>query len=301
MKKILALPFLAIATMVSQAVAQGGDCKDGSLFQFCQWATGCNKIENQYSNIGIPCETLVANCKTDGALYTGASVPTAIANAPYGEGENCGALGLTKAAGGNEACGYDCYWGVDGGCWEIKTNPTGANGGAITTTCEAAIAACDKDGVIYALGNNCTGTPIGGIPSCNQWCKWPAPTGCIEIKPDPTGQYNGGVPVPDCATAISNCSANGSLFDTQAACNTTSIDNKYTASPLMAASFGRSLLIFSPRGATISLYDMSGAKVYSGKVPEGDRVFGLEKVASGSYYAIIQAGSDSKKIPVILK
>jgi hypothetical protein len=61
------------------------------------------------------------------------------------------------------------------------------------------------------------------------------------------------------------------------------------------------LHISSVKDATVSLYDMNGAKVYSGKVSAGNRVFSLEKVSSGSYYAIVQSGSDSKKVPVILK
>jgi len=284
MKKILALPFLAIATMVSQTWAAYTVC-EGQYAGYCLW-TGepCSAIaiDPGASWSKATCEEAYNNCKNNGAMYSDATCTQAVGTPPI-------------------ACNYDCNWGA-GGCWPIKTDPTGANG-AITTTCEAAIAACDKDGVRYSSSDGtCTGSVSGGIQSCNQWCKWPAPTGCIEIKPDPTGQYNDGVPVPDCATAISNCSANGSLFDTQAACNSsTSVNNIPAGQPLMAAPFGRSLHIFSPRGATISLYDMSGAKVYSGKVPEGDRVFGLEKLASGSYYAIVQAGSDSKKIPVILK
>jgi len=70
---------------------------------------------------------------------------------------------------------------------------------------------------------------------------------------------------------------------------------------LLVATYGRSLHISSAKGAIVSLYDMSGVKVYSGKVRAGNSVFGLEKVASGSYYAIVQSGSESKKIPVILK
>jgi hypothetical protein len=47
---------------------------------------------------------------------------------------------------------------------------------------------------------------------------------------------------------------------------------------------------------------MNGVKVYSGKaLASKTSILGLEKISSGSYYAIVQSGSDSKKIPVILK
>jgi hypothetical protein len=64
--------------------------------------------------------------------------------------------------------------------------------------------------------------------------------------------------------------------------------------------FGRSLHISSAKDATVSLYGISGAKVYSGKVLAGNSVFSLEKVPSGSYYAIVRSGSDSKlvKLPI---
>jgi hypothetical protein len=288
MKKVFILPLFAIAALVSQAEAAYSVCT-GAYAGSCKWGSECSAIAidpgADWSK--SDCEEAYNNCKNNGELFS----DDACAN---------------KVAGGAEACGYFCQWNAD--CWEIKTNPNGANNEPVTTTCEEAIAKCDKDGQRWTAapsggpgeGKQCGGTMIGGNESCGSYCKWP--TGCVEIKTDKTGENNEGTPVLSCADAISNCDTNGERYS-NASCSGTPLPifKPIPGMALTVAPFGRSLHIASPKDATISLYDMSGAKVYSGKVRAGNSVFSLEKVSSGSYYAIVQSGSASKKVPVILK
>jgi len=276
MKKIFALSLFAMAAFVSQAWAQSHCCWEGNSYNdnkgYCGPVTPGGPDDK---------EGTAAYCEANyGTLMNGCS------SCDVGTGDKDDA----------QTCDGYCKW--DTGCTSIKTDP-GGNYGTATSTCSDAIANCDANGLRYDNAT-CSGTPIGGVQSCNQWCKWP--TGCVEIKPDPSGQY--GDPVPDCPTAISNCETNGQIFSSQSACESSSTPTiKFTpaSQALIVAPYGRSLHISSARDAMVSLYDMSGAKVYSGRVRAGNSVFSLERVASGSYYAVVQAGSSSKKVPVILK
>jgi len=262
-----------MAALVSQVWAQSHCCWEGNSYNDNKGY--CGPVSSTGTGEGT-----AAHCtENSGTLVNGCS--------------GCNVGNGTKDD--SESCGSYCKW--DTGCTAIKTDPEGKYG-TVTSTCEAAIANCNSNGLRFDNAT-CSGTPIGGIESCNQWCKWP--TGCVEIKPDPTGQY--GDPTPDCATAVSNCEANGQIFSSQSACNSdTDPILKFPASQaLLVAPYGRSLHISSVKDASISLYDMSGAKVYSGRVRAGNSVFGLEKVPSGSYYAIVQSGSNYKKVAVVLK
>ncbi len=295
MKKVLTLSLFAIAALVSGAWAQE-HCKEGGQLAFCQWSTGCYTINNQYEpNIGKQCSDLLTSCKNDGVLFTGASVPSALQSAPYGEGADCAALGLTKAAGGNEKCGYYCLW--DTGCKEIATDINGING-PVVATCIEAIANCDKDGARFSDAS-CSGSQVGGAERCNKWCKWTETGECKAIVPDPSGQY--GPATANCAAAEENCNAGGSIFTSSNCGGSTPILKFPNSQALIVAPYGRSLHISSARDAMVSLYDMNGARVYSGRVRAGNSVFSLEKVASGSYYAIVQSGSNYKKVAVVLK
>jgi len=206
MKKNLFLPFLTVAALVSQAWADTWTACPAPNNGYCKWNntnTGCSQIssctggatDSDCAKNDKPCADMYKNC---------------LDNSPSNSVYSDAACTTVKEEGSIKACGDWCDWGT-GGCYEIKTNPTGANNSATTTTCDEAKAACDKDGVRWS-GASCTGTQLGGV-RCNKWCKWP--TGCTEIKPDPTGT----TPTTTCEQAIANCSTNGKLFDTQAACN----------------------------------------------------------------------------------
>jgi len=289
MKKISVMSLFVMAALVSQAIAE--HCKEGGQLAFCQWSTGCFTINNDYApNIGAQCSALITACKSGGELYTGATVPSELQQGPgYGEGVNCASTGLTKAAGGNEKCGFYCKW--DTGCLEIVTDING-DYGDIVTNCTDAIANCDRDGERYS-NNTCTGTPVTGPGG--PFCYWPpsADNGNTCY----CGKVDGGP-----ATAA-NCEADfGEIVQSCTGyCSTPIIKFTPASKAFIVAPYGRSLHISSPKEATISLYDMNGAKVYSGKVRAGNTVFSLEKVGSGSYYAVVQSGSDAKKVPVILK
>jgi hypothetical protein len=287
MKKILALSLFAMAVLVSQTWAAYSVCT-GSTAGWCKWGTECSAIgiDPGASWSKDNCQEAYDNCVTNGELYSDEGCKTQI--------------------GGTTACGYWCQWGAD--CWQIKTDPTGANGDK-TTTCDQAIAKCDADGQRWSAapaggegkGTTCGGTLVAGDESCGKYCLWP--TGCVEIKTDKSGQYHDGVPVTSCSDALESCSANGQMFDNSSCSGSPDPILKFTpaSQALLVAPYGRSLHISSIKDATISLYDMSGARVYNGRVRAGNSVFSLEKVAAGSYYAIVQSGSDVKKIPVILK
>jgi len=293
MKKVLALPLLAMAAFVSQA--WGESCKVDGKITGCQYGTGCFELTTEYSSAPgcdageCTCDVLLEACGKDGAVYTFGSRPSIWASKPYGEGEKCGSNGGTAAAGSNEACGYYCKW--DTGCYEIKTDIRGDNG-SVVLTCTDAIANCDKDATRYD-NSSCSGTAIGGTDCGNVYCKWE--TGCVKILPDAESGTT------TCQEAIDNCKQYGEYFTSPGCSGSSPIIKSAHSVALVVAPYGRSLHISSIREATVSLYDMSGVKVYSGKVRAGNSVFGLEKVASGSYYAVVQAGSESKKIPVILK
>ncbi|MDR3001746.1 MAG: T9SS type A sorting domain-containing protein [Fibromonadaceae bacterium] len=118
-KKFLSALFLA--GFVSLAWAQGENCQYNGVQAYCQWGTGCFTINNIYANEGIPCATLIADCISDGMLYTG--VPSSALNTGnnHGEGVNCGAAGGTWQAGNNPnrtslGC---CKWDVETQCWDI--------------------------------------------------------------------------------------------------------------------------------------------------------------------------------------
>jgi len=298
MKKALMLPLFAVAALVSQAWAEV--CTGPSGANACEIGGGCYKYSTEYSNSEGVCEVgsctcaqLVENCSTNGVWYSGV---TGLDAAPYGEGWKCSEHGGTKVGGGNEPCGFYCKWAT--GCKEIKTDINGVNNPSPILTCTAAIAACDADASRYS-NPSCTGDPVGGNNKTS--------LGCCKFATDPTGKcwdvYE--------AEKVTDCSGGENQFwpgacpDGQGTCPggapPTLIKFTPASLALVVAPFGRSLHISSAKDASVSLYDMSGAKVYSGKVRAGNSVFSLERVASGSYYAIVQSGSDSKKVPVVLK
>jgi len=82
-----------------------GHCKINGQLAFCGYAPygdgagGCYKIENQYSNIGTPCDELIDACKANsGTVYTGTSSPPVLDSSPFGDGESCTALGFAPTS-----------------------------------------------------------------------------------------------------------------------------------------------------------------------------------------------------------
>jgi len=150
----------------------------------------------------------------------------------------------------------------------------------------------------WGAGADCAangGTKYGaGAEKCD-FCQYPGDGGCHQIWAG--GEYSSGA---NCTEAKAKCTDDYGTVVTS--CGSSPILKFTPASlALTVAQSGRSLHISSAKEATVSLYDMSGAKVYSGKVRAGSSVFSLEKVAVGSYYAVVQSGSDAKKVSVVLK
>ena len=167
---------------------------------YCQWGPDCWEIKTDPTGAnGTPstdCVTAIANCDRDGAgRWT----------EPPATGEGPGQCGGTMV-GGIQACGSYCKW--DDGCYEIKPDPTGEHGN-VTTNCEEAIAACDRDGARFS-NSACTGTQIGGDEACGAYCLWDG-TDCVEIKTDKEELYNP-APVTSCVEALANCNANGAMY-----------------------------------------------------------------------------------------
>jgi len=280
MKKILALPLFAMAVLVSQASGKvmclytSGDCWPGPTAAECNESWGWVFNDGKEGK-GTFCE---------GGTYDKSSTTNRKDQDP------------PSASGGTPTSKGCCRFAASAkfpDCYDVYTTTeesdcqTGSN-----TFWSSACPGSD--------GECPTGTPTydGGSKSSLGCCKW------ANTETNPNGKcwdvYDSDE-VDDCKTG-DNQFWSGKCPDGNGGCPSGTPILKYAHSvALIVAPYGRSLHISSIREATVSLYDMSGVKVYSGKVRAGNSVFGLEKVASGSYYAIVQAGSESKKIPVILK
>jgi hypothetical protein len=263
MKKVLLVPLFTIAALASHT-----------------WAQFCCYEANSYNNNEGYCG-VVASCGDGGTLMS------SCASCNVGTG--------TKDEG--QSCGSYCKW--DTGCVEIKTDPGGLYGPAITS-CDAAISNCDANGLRYS-SSGCTGTPIGGVESCNAYCKWD--TGCVEIKPDPTGQY--GTATADCAAAISNCQSNGQYF-TNSSCSGGGGDinpilSGTTVTNLTVLAQSGSLHISSLKDAKVSLFNMAGKQVFSQNVSAGYNTLSLSNQKQGIYFAVVSSGSSKQTVRVVLK
>ena len=278
MKRILALSLLAIAALVSQTWAE---CNVGT-----NGTTGCCRWDNN-----------PANCWGIGGQYDDSKTNKDCTDKSGQVVSSCNA-DLKTALG----C---CNWNTEGEkCWTIFSgvDPLDGKDGAEKVT------ACSGGTNRYWSGIACPTTPSGACPTsaptydgknpANGFCCWVGNSyneykgACEPIVT--TGELTlayctekSGVQVSSCGS----CDINGTPI----------IKFTPASQALIVAPYGRSLHISSVRDAMVSLYDMSGAKVYSGRVRAGNSVFSLEKVASGSYYAVVQSGSDAKKVPVILK
>ncbi|MCL1957439.1 MAG: T9SS type A sorting domain-containing protein [Fibromonadales bacterium] len=296
MKKILALSLFAMAAFVSQA--WGETCVGPNGSNACEIGGGCYKFSTEYSGVTGVCEVpnctcvqLVKNCTDNGSWYSGV---TGLDQEPYGKGWKCSEHEGTWQAGKdpNRVSTGCCKFAADvtGKCWD---------------TWSATEASDCQTGSNTFWSSKCPdtqGTCPTGSPTYDGGSK--TSLGCCKFAADPTGKcwdVFEAEAAADCQTG-DNQFWSGKCPDGAGTCpGGTPILKFPTSQALLVAPYGRSLHISSARDAMVSLYDMSGAKVYSGKVRAGNSVFSLEKVPSGSYYAVVQSGSDSKKLSVILK
>jgi len=305
MKKILVLSLFAMAALVSQAWA--GVCTGTGSSTACEFDTGCYEMTSEYSSVpgkceagSCSCDQILKNCNDNGALYSGVS---GWAAPDWGAGWKCKDHGGTYQGGKldpNKTALGCCKWETETNCYTIWSgkDSDGKDGADQVTDCNGGLNVF-WNGACPAGGACPGGTPVyDGQHPANGYCCWEGNEynngvgACVPIGGETTISYcteNSGSQVADCG----GCNINGG--------GSPVIKFTPASQALIVAPYGRSLHISSIKDATISLYDMSGAKVYSGKVRAGNSVFSLEKVASGSYYAIVQSGSDAKKVPVILK
>ncbi|MDR2593899.1 MAG: T9SS type A sorting domain-containing protein [Fibromonadaceae bacterium] len=280
MKKVLVLSLFAMAVLVSEALAAA--CTSGGSGLLCNWGDGkCWGIKStDNSGTEVGCATQVANCESGGKLYKGAESSDGSCS---GKTEfTCG--GCDLGAGASVYCDYGpLLANGTGGCWEKAASEGCGNGGTEVTKQQ-----CDDR-------NN------AGVNLNAKLCYW-------EGDGTAANQCYCGL-VQGAEATETNCTAEYGVIVTNCDgyCGASPPDPnpilKFTpaSQALLVAPYGRSLHISSIKDATISLYDMSGARVYSGRVRAGNSVFGLEKVPAGSYYAIVQSGSNYKKVAVVLK
>jgi len=246
MKKILALPLFAMAVLVSQAGAKmmclydDGGCWPDTKGTGCEWGWVYN----------------------DGKEGAG----TYCAGGTYDK-PGPGREGTTPPEPGQTAKGC-CKWASTGECANVMTDKNAAD--------------CQTGANTYWEGAACsappdcpTGTPTydGGSKTSLGCCKW------ADTETNPQGKC---WDVYD-SEEVTDCSGGDNQFwsskcpDGNGTCPGSSPVIKFAHSQaLIVAPYGRSLHISSIREATVSLYDMSGVKVYSGKVRAGNSVFGLE-------------------------
>jgi len=304
MNKVLALSLFAIVAFVSQVWA--GKCEGKGGGTACQFDTGCYEMTSEYSDgkgctaPNCTCDKVIANCVENGAVYSGVTGWAEGNN--YGKGWKCSEHGGTYQEGKldpNKTALGCCQWETETNCYTIWSgvDPSdGKDGASKVTDCNGGLNVF-WNGECPAGGACPSGTPAyDGQHPANGYCCWEANSynegkgACVPIAGETTLAYcteNSGTQVADCGS----CDING----------TPVIKFTPASQALIVAPFGRSLHISSVRDAMVSLYDMSGARVYSGKVRAGNSVFSLDKVASGSYYAIVQSGSNYQKVAVILK
>jgi len=298
MKKVFVLSLLAMAAFVSQAWAAYAACTGEYAGFFCLYASGdCWGIDQGQNDDPSRCQTEYNNCKTNAWIFTG------VPSTGVGAGKLCTGGTFKEGKDNNPpgaavpSSGCCKYAGV---CWDTHGESEAADCQTGTNTFWAGECP-DKQGT-------CPSTPPtydGGSKPSLGCCKW------ANTTTNPDGKcwaVSDAAEAADCQTG-DNQFWSSACPDGQGTCPgsapTPPVDPilKFTpaSQALIVAPYGRSLHISSAREAIVSLYDMSGARVYSGRVSAGNRVFSLGTLASGSYYAVVQSGSDAKKVPVILK
>ncbi len=276
MKKVLALSLFAMATFVSQGWATCEKGKNGT--------TGCCRWNNDPTN-----------CWGIGGEYDDSKTEKDCTD-KYGEVVSSCDAAVKKVIG----C---CNWNTEGEkCWTIyegkdRDGKDGADQAA----------SCGGGTNRYWAGIACPDPDVGGCPtSTPTWDgKNPANGFCCWVG-NSYNDYKGACEpiVTSGELTLAYClEKSGEQVTSCGYCdiNGTPVLKLPASQALIVSPYGRSLHISSAREAMVSLYDMSGARVYNGRVRAGNSVFSLEKVASGSYYAVVQSGSEYKKVAVVLK
>jgi len=317
MKKLWLLLSFAVAMMASQAWSagtcntSGGEAGSNApasvTVAYCEYSgKDCHSINNEYGdNVGKSCSELIAKCigPDNGSLFSGpgGNLNGALTEANgWGKNVRCGSAGATWTGQGKnpdaQALGC-CKWSPGTECWTIwsGTNSEGEDGASKASECQSG-ANSFWNGACPAEPSCPTSNPVydGSANDCgNNYCRWP--TGCVKITPDPTEG------ITTCADAISNCQNFGEHFTNSTCSGGQPILTLNPNMGLVVATHGRALHISSDREASITLYTLGGQRVLSGKVSAGNKVFSLMGQNPGVYYAIVQSGSYTQTVNVVLK
>ncbi|MCL2261024.1 MAG: T9SS type A sorting domain-containing protein [Fibromonadales bacterium] len=295
------MPMIAMAMFVSQASAEN----------FCMWSEAGDCWEIPASDG----QAKIDNCGTSGWLFTGNK-------GEVQEGENPGTYcaGGTFVKGKTNTPPQSGSVGAPIGCCKWSTE---ANCSLIYTT--SAETSCKSGGNVYWAGSGLcseketdglytcpSGTPTynGQESSCNAYCYWNAnaetggAAGCFLIVAE-DGKT--------CTNQISSCQQHGgkdadgsnAYFTSESACRSANglspILKVNQAMGLIVATHDRALHISSDKNATVTLYTLAGQKVLSGVVHAGNSVFSLMNQNPGVYYAVVQSGSYTQTLNVVLK
>jgi len=297
MKKVFLVPVMVIATFASQASAE----------EFCLWSPGggCYEITADANETAAEKR---ANCAKNAWVFSGNKGDVEEGADKFCQGGTF-VVGKDNNPPGPGSVGDPlgcCNW-ADGTDWCDL----------VYTTTD--VANCSQGAAQYWSGSICgakddvsgrlacpTSTPTydGKQASCNAYCYWPATStaaaGCFLLAADAEG---------DCDFKKSNCQSYGgpdgdghnALHNTNN-CNGLSPILKINPNMgLTVATHGRALHISSDRNATVTLYTLAGQKVLSGSVQAGNKVFSLMGQNPGVYYAVVQSGSYTQTVNVVLK
>jgi len=297
MKMRYLLPIFVVAGVASQALAE--HCKYNGADAYCQWGSGCFTINNDYGdNQGISCSVLIDNCKQDGTVYTGVDGSQLVAPG-YGADLICSQIGGTTDAGVIEYC----LWAT--GCQKLNAEDR--------TNCET-------NGSIFV------DVPLSGVGDGKR-CEGGNWIGGKDPNVSPEGYCYYGPCIfkdPSDPNYLYSCEDGGCFESSQTACEWGEFYSSKSQCPadsrtpsesggvpiqkiqsgiagLVVAPYGRALHISSPRDASVTLYDLSGNRVFGGKVRAGNSVFSLTSQAPGVYYAVVQSGSLTQTVNVVLK
>ena len=277
MKKRYLLPVFVVAGLVSLASAECNVGTNGTT-SCCWWSeTSCWGVGGQYDDM-----------KTEQQCRDNYGYPGSSCTAPVQ------ALGC-------------CKWAPDTECWTINSGPdnAGVDGEAKVGFCKSGSnvfwnGSCPADGACP------TGSPVydGSAKQALGCCKWETETGCYTIweGEDPTDGIDGSQKVVDCQGGSNQfwsgrCPSEGTCPSGPAPIQKV----QPGIAGLVVVPHGRALHISSPRDASVTLYDLSGNRVFGGKVRAGNSVFSLISQAPGVYYAVVQSGSLTQTANVVLK
>jgi len=282
MKKVFALPIMAIGLMVSLSWGAEWQLCTGSYAGFCKFPSGdaCNKISIQPGESWSKntCKEAYDNCIEYGFFYTD---------------EDCTVWG-NKGNNPNFNGGVSlwCQWTT--GCQPI-TNDSGLDN-------------CKTNGTVYrdvsssdvGEGKECknSGTWTGQGKDPNKaaigCCNWDG-NGCFKVFEESEWA--------DCAQNYRYASCPG---DESGTCTGSpmAIISSYNSTPIAGLNvvhFARSLQISSGRDATVALFDINGKQVLSQKVLSGTTTISLENQKLGVYYAVVKADLQKQTVKIILK